>query len=96
MPAPSASPPSTRERRAALLGLAAVLGTALLLQLAIWDRWIGLLDEGFVLQTAQLGIELGVALGKRAQLPHAIDELDDGLFEGEDVGGHGGAPAKLA
>ena len=52
MPAPSASPPSTRERRAALLGLAAVLGTALLLQLAIWDRWIGLLDEGFVLQTA--------------------------------------------
>ena len=29
-----------------------VLAAALLLQLAIYDRWIGILDEGFVLQTA--------------------------------------------
>ena len=38
--------------RADAVGLGIVVGASLLLQVPIYDRWVSLMDEGFVLQTA--------------------------------------------
>jgi hypothetical protein len=48
----SAGPGRTVTRGADILGVVLVVGASLVLQLAIYDRWISLMDEGFVLQTA--------------------------------------------
>ena len=43
---------------------------------------------GLVFEAPQLGLEAAVALGERAQLLDPRHELDDGLLERQDVGGH--------
>jgi len=40
------------------------------------------------LEPLQLGGELGVARGQFAKLAHAVDQVDDVLFEGEDESRH--------
>jgi hypothetical protein len=50
--------------------------------------------RGLVFQATELPLERTVALGELAQLAHTGDQVDDGLFEGENERCHGGNRGK--